>query len=108
MQRYPHQAAEQAYGAWMLNLSPNVLFHSNQLMTIKGFIRNNIASGFLFPQVLQKEDQITAIPVQEDLHLNVAVIWRKNDYLTVESEKFVRFCRRTFDLKNETNSRSLQ
>ena len=84
-----------------LEITPNILFHSNQLMTIKGFIRNNIASGFLFPQILHIEDQITAIPVQEDLHLNVAVIWRKNDYLTVEAEKFVRFCQRTFDQQKQ-------
>lgn len=41
-----------------LNLTPNVLFHSNQLMTIKGFIRNNIAGGFLFPRFSKKNTRL--------------------------------------------------
>ena len=82
-----------------LGLVPNILFHSNQLMTIKSFIRQDIASGFLMAQVLQEEDGIIPIPVREDLKLNVAVVWRKDDYLTGEADRFVSFCRRTFEAR---------
>ena len=80
-----------------LGLTPNILFHSNQLTTIKSFIRQDIASGFLMPQILQEEDGIIPIPVSDELKLNVAVVWRKDDYLTKSAERFVSFCRKTFE-----------
>ena len=82
-----------------LGPTPNILFHSNQLTTIKSFIRQDIASGFLMTQILQEEDGIIPIPVSEGLKLNVAVVWRKDDYLTSEAERFVSFCRRTFEAR---------
>ena len=85
----------------LLELQPNVLFHSNQLTTIKSFIRQNLASGFIMSQVIQKEDAIIPIPVEEKLTLNVAVVWRKDDYLTREAKTFINFCRRTFEAKHE-------
>ena len=78
-------------------IQPEILFHSNQVTTIKSFIREDIASGFLMPQILHEEDGIRAIPVREGLRLNVAVVWRKDDYLTREAKTFISFCRRTFE-----------
>ena len=50
-------------------------------------------------QILQEEDGIIPIPVSDGLTLNVAVVWRKDDYLTKEAERFVSFCRRTFEAR---------
>ena len=80
-----------------LEIQPEILFHSNQLTTIKSFIREDIASGFLMPQIVHEEDGIIAIPVREGLRLNVAVVWRKDDYLTKEAKSFISFCRKTFE-----------
>lgn len=82
-----------------LEIAPEILFHSNQLTTIKSFIRENIASGFIMPQILREEDGIVPIEVEEGLRLNVAVVWRKDDYLTKEAKSFISFCRRTFEEK---------
>ena len=87
-----------------MSLEPDILFHSNQLTTIKSFIRNNIASGFIMPQIIQKEDRILPIPVEEGLRLNVAVVWRKDDYLTKEAKSFIAFCRKTFETKSRNGS----
>lgn len=81
----------------MLELTPEILFHSNQLTTIKSFIRENIASGFIMPQIIREEDGIIPIEVEEGLRLNVAVVWRKDDYLTKEAKNFISFCRKTFE-----------
>lgn len=78
------------------NVNPEILFHSNQLTTIKSFIRKGIAAGFIMQKVILPEDQIVTIPVAGGLPLNVNVIWRKDDYLSREAEAFVSFCRRTF------------
>ena len=80
-----------------LDINPEILFHSNQLTTIKSFIRENIASGFIMPQIIHEEDGILPIEVEEGLRLNVAVVWRKDDYLTKEAKSFISFCRRTFE-----------
>jgi DNA-binding transcriptional LysR family regulator len=82
-----------------LDIQPEVLFHSNQLTTIKSFIRENIASGFIMPQIIREEDGVIPIPVEEGLRLNVAVVWRKDDYLTKEAKSFISFCRKTFEAK---------
>ena len=92
---YQQHLLESSFRA--LQIQPEVLFHSNQLTTIKSFIREDIAGGFLMPQILQEEDRITAIPVQEEQRLNVAVVWRKDDYLTKEAKSFISFCRKTFE-----------
>jgi DNA-binding transcriptional LysR family regulator len=82
-----------------LELTPEILFHSNQLTTIKSFIRENIASGFIMPQIIHEEDGIIPIEVEEGLRLNVAVVWRKDDYLTKEAKSFINFCRKTFEAR---------
>ena len=82
-----------------MGIEPNILFQSTQLTTIKSFIRQDIASGFLMPQILQEEDGIIPIPVSDGLKLNVAVVWRKDDYLTKEAERFVSFCRKAFETR---------
>ena len=82
-----------------LELQPQILFHSNQLTTIKSFIRENIASGFLMPKIVDRKDGIIPIPVEEGLRLNVAVVWRKDDYLTKEAKSFISFCRKTFEAR---------
>lgn len=80
-----------------LDITPDILFHSNQLTTIKSFIRNDIASGFIMPQIINEEDEIIPIPVEDGLSLNVAVVWRKDDYLTKEVNSFISFCRKAFE-----------
>ena len=41
-------------------LTPNVLFSSNQLLTIKSFVRQNLAGAFLLPQVIEPGENIIA------------------------------------------------
>lgn len=72
-------------------LTPNVLFHSNQLLTIKSFLRKGLAGAFLLPQVLEPNEPIAALPVREPLLLNIAVVWRKDVFITREARQFIRF-----------------
>lgn len=84
------------------NMVPNIVLHSNQLLTIYSFIRNNIASGFMMPEVARQFDSLCALKIRAPLTLNVAVIWRKNDYITREAEKFIDFCRKKYEAKDAT------
>lgn len=72
-------------------MQPNILFHSNQVLTIKAFIRHQIANAFLLPQVIEPEDHIVMLPLADPLRLNIAVIWQKDAYLTQEARNFIHF-----------------
>jgi DNA-binding transcriptional LysR family regulator len=73
------------------HITPNILFNSNQVMTIKGFVRNAIANAFLLPQVIEEKDGIIMIPFKDPMKLNVAVIWRKDAFITKEADSFINF-----------------
>lgn len=78
-------------------MEPNILFNSNQLMTIKGFVRNNIASAFLLPQIIEPGDNLIPLPVVPPLSLNVAVIWQKEAFVTKEAKQLIRFIHSRFE-----------
>ena len=78
-------------------LTPNVLFYSNQLLTIKSFIRQNLAGAFLLPQVIEPGEDIVALPVDPPLLLNIAVVWRRDVFLTRETRQFIHFMKSRFE-----------
>ena len=77
-------------------LTPNVLFYANQLLTIKSFIRQNLAGAFLLPQVIEPGEDIVALPVDPPLLLNIAVVWRRDVFLTRETRQFIHFMKSRF------------
>ena len=80
-----------------LGLTPNVLFHYNQLLTIKSFLRQNLAGAVLLPQVIEPGEAIAAMPVREPLALNIAVVWRRDVFITREARQFIRFMKSRFE-----------
>lgn len=79
------------------NIKPNILFHSNQIMTIKAFVRGGLANAFLLPQVIDPADEIIPISTIPPLKLNVAIIHQRNAVLTKESRQIIQFVRSKFD-----------
>ena len=80
-----------------LDITPNVLFYSNQLLTIKSFLRKNLAGAFLLPQVIEPGETIAAIPVRPALSLNIAVVWRRDVFIPREARQFIRFMKSRFE-----------
>ncbi len=76
------------------HLTPNILFHSNQLMTIKGFVANNLAGAFLLPQVITPADPIVKLSINDPMSIHICVIWRKDSFLSKEVSQFIAFTRR--------------
>ena len=74
-----------------------MLFYSNQLLTIKSFVRQNLAGAFLLPQVIEPGGNIIALPVDPPLPLNIAVVWRRDVFLTREIRQFIHFMRTRFE-----------
>ncbi len=79
------------------SMTPKVVMTSTQLLTMKSFARQNIASCFMMPEVVLPSDGLGAVSFIEPLLLNVAVVWRKGSFLTREAQKFVRFVKATID-----------
>mgnify|MGYP004612816367 CR=1 FL=1 len=71
-------------------VSPNIIFYSNQLHTIKSFIRNNFASAFLIKEVVDKHEDIVAIPMSDPLPIKIGLIWKKNNHLPNHFIKFIK------------------
>lgn len=72
-------------------LTPNVLFNSNQLLTIKSFIRRGLAGAMLMPQVIEPDEGIVGLRVSSPITLNVAIIWRKDVFLSREIKQLINF-----------------
>lgn len=72
-------------------IHPNVLFSTNQVMTIKRFVREGIAGGFLIPRAVEATDHIVMLPFAEPITMNIAAIWQRSSYLTPEATEFVNF-----------------
>lgn len=80
-------------------LSPNIVMSSNQLFTIKKFIKDDIASAFLIKDVIDKQDDIKAIPLTDPLEIQIGLIWKKRAHLPGHALNFIRFIQRYgFDL----------
>ena len=77
-------------------IEPNILFNSNQIMTIKAFVARGIANAFLLPQVVEDDDGIIMLPFTEPMSMHIAVIWRKDAYKTKEADTFIRFIKSRF------------
>ena len=78
-------------------LVPNVLFYSNQLLTIKSFLRKNLAGAFLLPQAIEPNEPIAALPLRNPLWINIAAVWRKDVFITKEAQQFIRFIKSSFE-----------
>ena len=49
-----------------------------------------MAAAFLLPQVIEDGEAIAAIPVRPALGLNIAVVWRRDVFITREARQFIR------------------
>lgn len=77
-------------------MTPGVLLHSNQLLTIKNMVENTTVGAFLMPQVILPTDRITALPFAEPLVMNVAAVWRKGATVSRDMKTLIRFIEQKF------------
>ncbi len=75
------------------NISPTIILYTNQLHTIKDFLKRGIASSFLIKEIAQSDPQIVAIPCNNPLKINVLMIVRKDKYLFDAAKKFITYLR---------------
>lgn len=63
------------------NIKPNILLQTEQLSTIQTLISNNIATGFMFRQLIDAESDFVPIPLNTPIHADISLVWKKDAYL---------------------------
>lgn len=60
-------------------LSPKVLLYTDQLSTVRRLISSNIASGFLFRDLVSPQDQMVPISLTPAIVSSVSLIWKPGE-----------------------------
>ncbi|SHJ29085.1 DNA-binding transcriptional regulator, LysR family [Dethiosulfatibacter aminovorans DSM 17477] len=72
-------------------IEPNIIYYSNQLDTIKSFVKRNIGSAFLIREIVEQEDDIKAIPLKNPIEINIGLVWKRDRYVSAAARKFIEF-----------------
>ena len=62
-------------------INPNIIYSSNQLDTIKSFVRHNVGSTFLIKEIVRNEEEILSIPLAAPIEVNIGLVWNSDRYL---------------------------
>lgn len=63
------------------NLYVPIVLRTNQLHTITTFIEKNIATSFFFKEFASGLKNIVAIPLEKELPLEIAIVWKTNRFV---------------------------
>lgn len=74
-------------------LRPNVLFYSSQLSMIRQFIADGTAAAFLLAPLARQMPSLVAIPFASPVYLDTVLLWKKEQYLYSDVERFLDFSR---------------
>ena len=72
-------------------IAPNVILITNQINTIKRFVRENIASTFLIRDCVEELDGLQPVELRESFAITVGLEWKQGRYLGGNVEKFLDF-----------------
>lgn len=61
---------------------PKILFQTEQLSTMQSMIESGIASGFIFRELIEENENLKIIPLENPLYVNVSLVWKKSSHIT--------------------------
>lgn len=70
---------------------PNIVLKTSQVETIKRFISNNIAGGFINRDCITPSDKLIEIPLDIPLEINICLEWRIGKHLNTSLSTFIDF-----------------
>lgn len=73
------------------HFTPNTIFSSNQIKTIKGLIANGSGISLLMDMVVRGDPRIAVVPLAEPIKFAIGLAWKKDKCLSNASTAFVRF-----------------
>jgi len=72
---------------------PNVLLYSSNVYTVCEYLEHYDAGAFLFPEVLEHNPSLRAIPMEEPWPVEIGLMWKKNKQLYTDVTTFISFCK---------------
>ena len=70
---------------------PNILHYSSQFYTIREFISDGIAAGFMFRSIAETVPEIRGISLEDPIHIRIGLVWRKNQHMFHDALRFLSF-----------------
>ncbi len=74
-------------------VTPNIILESNQVITIKGLVANNVGITFLLDFVAEEGPGIQALPLTDPVFVDVGLAWKKTRYVSKAAQSFIDFCK---------------
>lgn len=75
----------------MNNITPDILLQTQQLSTVLSVIREDIAVGFMFRQLIESNPNLVPIPLSVPMYVDVSLVWKKNAYMFNYMRKLKEF-----------------
>ena len=72
-------------------VTPNVVFSSNQIQTIKSLVAENVGIAFFMEMVLKNDPSIASIALDGSASLSVGLAWKKGKYVSKVTQAFIDF-----------------
>ncbi len=76
--------------AWFARseIRPNVLLQTEQLSTAQNIIENNLAVGFMFKLLAEKNPETVSVPLRDPIHISLSLLRKKDIYMSGSMQKF--------------------
>ncbi len=89
-----------------VNINPNIILESNQVITIKGLVANGVGIAFLLDFVAEDTPGIKMLPLITPVEVEVGLAWKKDRYISKAAQSFIDFCHSALQLNTDMISRS--
>lgn len=71
--------------------NPKILLSSNQLETMRRLVAKGSGVCFLIEGIARKSEGLVAIPLNNPLYIEFGLAWKKDRYLSLAAQAFIRF-----------------
>ena len=75
-------------------IKPDILLQTEQLSTMQSIITHNIAVGFMFRKLIEGNTELSAIPLEHPMYVDVSLVWKKDTYFFYSMKKFREYIQR--------------
>ncbi|MEI7613350.1 MAG: LysR family transcriptional regulator [Betaproteobacteria bacterium] len=74
-------------------ISPNIVFSSNQITTILSLVERGVGISFLLEPLVKNHPKIVSRPLAKPLYLEAGMVWNRNRYLANSTQAFINAIR---------------
>lgn len=72
-------------------VSPQIILQTAQLSSLLNMLKNNMAAGFVFKTLAEKDASLTPLKTNPPLYTDVSLVWKKDAYFSLAMKKFCEY-----------------